>query len=60
MSSYWIMEVKVGGKFVSVRCTGATEPYRYNTQKEAERMLDICYPLLIRGEEARTREVVEK
>lgn len=38
------MQIKIEDEWKSIRATGAKEPYRYETRREAERMLDICYP----------------
>lgn len=46
----WLMQVKVFDRdkhergWKSVRCTGASEPYKYDTREEAEKALRDCYP----------------
>lgn len=43
MSKYE-MQVKVNGVFTSLKASHSDTPYRYETVKEAECMLSICYP----------------
>ena len=44
----WEMQVQVsinGEKaWVSIQASDATEPYRYPSQREAQQMLEGCYP----------------
>ena len=38
------MQIKIAGEWVSIKASHESEPYRYETYEEAERMLRICYP----------------
>lgn len=38
------MQIKIDDKWISIKETRAREPYRYETRREAEDMLNICYP----------------
>jgi len=37
------MQIKMDGKWSSIRPTGGS-PYQYDTEREARRMLKMCYP----------------
>lgn len=43
MSKYE-MQVKINGVFKSIKASHSDTPYRYETIKEAENMLRMCYP----------------
>lgn len=49
----WQMQIKApstNGEWVSIRPPGKDAvPYEYETKKEAEHMLDICYREVARG-----------
>lgn len=46
----YVMQIKLEGVWTAVRGSGLPHPYEYDTQEEAERMLRICYPDLVREE----------
>lgn len=54
----WEMQVLIDGEWKSIRPTGR-EVYRYPDEESARRMLKICYPLQIYGEEVRVKWVKE-
>lgn len=55
---FWIMEILTKNDgWLAVRPTGG-KPYKYNTENEAWRMLNICYPDCS-PDEVRVRDVVE-
>jgi hypothetical protein len=60
----WEMQIKIGDPedWVSITETGAEEPYRYPNRNQAEYMLGICYPDLMRaqrlGDEEQARVVM--
>jgi len=44
----WQMQINLGTeeelRWSSVRCSGTDKPYEFLSKKEAEYMLNICYP----------------
>lgn len=54
--AHYEMQILTGeGSAKTWRSVHATyrDPYKYETEKEARRMIDICYPNLIDGETKR-------
>lgn len=43
--------------WVSVKCSGTTIPYRYDTKEEAEKMLRMCYGAALPNNEMRIKEI---
>ena len=57
MEKQYVMQIRAltanGKEWLSVRPTASNHPYTFETVQEALRMLNICYPDQVYGEEVR-------